>query len=252
MADPVPYPFPGMNPWMQAVWSGAHSSLAVDARTRLNEVLPADLRAVVEETVVIRSDAAALREQADADLPAEAALKSAYQEIDLRDDPEVQRSLRIEEAQGGRVVTAIEWVSPTNKNDGRAAEQYRRKRRDWWRVGASTIDIDLTRGDPVARWELLRPIVLNGPPVPDFFVGVADAADLEKARGYKVMLRDRLPVIGVPLRAGEDWVELDLQALIEQVWRTGRYWQQDRHEPLDPPLAPVDAAWAAERLQGVG
>ena len=260
----VPYPFPGMDPWMQTMWGDTHATLAGAARTRLNEVLPDDLRAVTEETVVltserrktVRPDNAVLRQEpatfgedggggtAVAAPPATA----TFERISLADDPETQYSLRIEEPAAGRVVTVIEWVSPTNKNDDGAREQYREKRSAWWGRRVNTVDIDLTRGSAVRRDELLRPVVPRGGPLPDYFVGVWVAERPMEARGYRASLRERLPVIEVPLREGEAAVPLDLQALTETAWRTGRWWLADHYAPCEPPLPADDAAWAARRL----
>jgi hypothetical protein len=47
-------------------------------------------------------------------------------------------------------------------------------------------------------------------------------------------------------------VPLDLQPLIDRVYRTGRYWQISRREVPDPPLPPDDATWVQDRLHQAG
>jgi hypothetical protein len=61
-----------------------------------------------------------------------------------------------------------------------------------------------------------------------------------------------LPTIRVPLRANDPDVPLALQPLIDQCYRSGRYWLTDFRRPLDPPLPPEDAAWVEERLRAAG
>jgi hypothetical protein len=69
---------------------------------------------------------------------------------------------------------------------------------------------------------------------------------------YYCSLRERLPAVRVPLRATDLDVPLDLQPLIDSIYRTGRYWQVSRREIPGPPLPADDAVWAEDRLRQVG
>src|SRR4029077_3542413 len=69
-----------------------------------------------------------------------------------------------------------------------------------------------------------------------------------RAEIYRVPLRERLPAIRVPLRETDADVVLDLQALIAQVYRHGRYDDIDYTVAPVPPLEPEDANWADEVL----
>ena len=69
---------------------------------------------------------------------------------------------------------------------------------------------------------------------------------------YRVPLREPLPAIRVPLRETDADVGLDLQALITQVYRHGRYDDIDYTVPPVPPLAPDDETWADELLREAG
>lgn len=64
---------------------------------------------------------------------------------------------------------------------------------------------------------------------------------------YAIDLREPLPVINIPLRAGDKDVPLDLQPLIRRVYKNGRF-PIDYGEPCDPPLEGEEAAWARELL----
>ena len=53
----------------------------------------------------------------------------------------------------------------------------------------------------------------------------------------------------MPLRKGDADAPLDLQALVDQAYRNGRYDTLDYKADPDPPLRPDDAAWADELLR---
>ena len=67
---------------------------------------------------------------------------------------------------------------------------------------------------------------------------------------YSMPLRERLPIIAIPLRGDALDVPLDIQALVDQVWVNGRYAMSGLYErPCVPPLEGEDAAWAEELLK---
>ena len=69
---------------------------------------------------------------------------------------------------------------------------------------------------------------------------------------YVLPLRQPLLVVPIPLRERESPVKLDLQALVEQVYETGRYDDLGYRTDLDPPLTGEDAAWAEVLLKAAG
>src|SRR6202040_338683 len=48
-------PFPGMDPYLEAHWRDVHAGLVIYARDALQSVLPAALRARVEESVLLET-----------------------------------------------------------------------------------------------------------------------------------------------------------------------------------------------------
>ncbi|MEM9825425.1 MAG: DUF4058 family protein [Planctomycetota bacterium] len=60
---------------------------------------------------------------------------------------------------------------------------------------------------------------------------------------YHCPLRQRLPVIGIPLRSGEADAALDLQPLVDRCYQTGRYWQLSKRALLPPPLPKAEQDW---------
>ena len=49
----MPSPFPGMDPFLEAHWGDIHAALSIYARDQLQQRLPNDLVASVEEYVVL-------------------------------------------------------------------------------------------------------------------------------------------------------------------------------------------------------
>jgi hypothetical protein len=58
-----------------------------------------------------------------------------------------------------------------------------------------------------------------------------------------------MPVIPVPLRAGEPEPRLDLQALLHQVYDAAGYEDDLYLHTPQPPLPPPDDAWAADLVR---
>lgn len=83
--------------------------------------------------------------------------------------------------------------------------------------------------------------------VKPYYVTIYRANKPGECEFYVIDLRNPLPAIGVPHRPDGPDVQLDLQPLIEHVYRTGRF-PIDYNEPCDPPLQGEDATWARELL----
>jgi hypothetical protein len=54
-----------------------------------------------------------------------------------------------------------------------------------------------------------------------------------------------MPVIPVPLRAGEPDARFDLKAVLDRLYDEGFYGDRAYAHPPEPRLSPDDAAWAA-------
>src|SRR5687767_1593445 len=124
-------PFPGMDPYLEPHWLDVHSSLATSARDALNRQLPDDLVASVEERVAIEADAGSdLIYGPDVRIteppaplttlveePAGGIVVAPYRLV-AQVEPVTERSVQITEAGTERLVTVIEFVSPSNKRGG--------------------------------------------------------------------------------------------------------------------------------------
>ncbi len=258
-------PFPGMNPFLEGSWPDVHTTLIGFIREGMSEELPPDLSARAEEEVIVghESDEPLTRYRADVavsevwplELPgvwqpesAAAAIVVAEPEIVELDHP-THRWVEIRDTDG-RLITVIEVLSPTNKL-GPERAVYLQKQQDYLRGGVNLVEIDLLRiGRPAfleGDLKLLRPDEGTR-----YLVASTRASRPRHRELYYCPLRERLPAVRVPLRITDLDVPLDLQPLIDRVYRTGRYWQISRREIPGPPLPADDATWAEERLRQVG
>src|SRR5439155_5683563 len=103
----MPGPFPGMDPYLEQHWGDVHTSIVTYARDQLQRVLPEDLRARVEERVVIAGlerprsvypDVHVFETARQPRRPSKDAAGVAVAEplvIELPDEPETQRYIEI-------------------------------------------------------------------------------------------------------------------------------------------------------------
>jgi hypothetical protein len=160
-----------------------------------------------------------------------------------------ERYLEICERGTHHIVTVIELLSPSNKVKGSPRyRQFAGKRTDVLNSDAHWLEIDLLRGG--TRWEL-------APMSSDYCVMLSRVerrrAQPPTTEARHFNLRAHLPTIPVPLRPPHANVTLDLQHALALVYeRAGYGYSIDYTQPAEPPLAPVDTAWAQSVLQQRG
>jgi Protein of unknown function (DUF4058) len=173
--------------------------------------------------------------------------------IFLPDEPVTESSIAIiDVGSGRRVITVIEMLSLSNKLPGEGQELYRRKQRELKDGQVNLVEIDLLRaGDRVLSIGPSRIPTSHRTPY-QVCVYRATAA-LPCYEVYRAPLRERLPVIRIPLRPADPDVPLDLQALIDQCYRNGGYDEDiDYEAEPDPPLDAADTRWADALLRQAG
>src|SRR5947208_956642 len=234
----MPSPFPGMDPYLEAHWRDIHASLIIYARDALQGVLPGSLRARAEERVLLETpqgfaphplipDVRVVEYQPELKRGLETRPEGSIATleplvIDAELDQETETFIEIiDRASGNRVVTVIEFLSPSNKSPGPNREQYRRKQREVCSSDANLVEIDLNRfGTHTLAFPLdhLKPQGRTA-----YMACVRRATRRGKAEVYPMPLWARLPVVKIPFRPDDADVSLDLQALIEQCYRNGAY-----------------------------
>lgn len=257
-------PFPGMNPFFEQRWRDAHTTLITYLRDALQEGLPADLVAGAEEEVVTigagesvtgyRPDLQVrepwlLKEPAATEVAAQPPPTIATKPIRVFVDEETERWIEIREATG-RLITVLELLSPTNKLESDERDRYRRKRRAFISGRANLVEIDLVRQGAWVFAEGIRKVLHQAGA--SYAVCVFRTAQPAAHEVYPVRLRERLPVIRVPLRPSDADVVLDLQPLIDQCHERGRYHLLDYRLDLQPPLPPEEAVWVDQVLRTQG
>ena len=143
----------------------------------------------------------------------------------------------IRDRAGEELVTVVELLSPANKSgDDRA--QYLGKRRQVLRSRTHFVELDFLRGGPR--------LPVGGLPACDYYALVSRAEERPRVGIWAWGLRDRMPVVPIPLRAGDPDVRLDLKAALDRIYDEQRYARSAYAHPPEPRLAPDDAAWAAQ------
>ncbi|MCA9208256.1 MAG: DUF4058 family protein [Planctomycetales bacterium] len=251
-------PFPGMDPFIEGQkWRNFHARMIVAIGDALVAQVAPRYDVDVEESVYLQADSHEVRypdvsisrssssEESHSisttiDLGAVATIEPRLYTIPDRETFS-QRYLEIRDRETRRLVTAIEVLSPTNKNDGYT--QYLRKRGEFFISGVNVVELDLLRGG--RRLPTTEPLMAA-----DYFAFVACADELPRVSVYGWSMRQTLPTIPIPLSPGDPAAPLDLQDLVHGVYdRAGFAYSLDYSNSPQPPLGDVDSAWIREILR---
>jgi hypothetical protein len=246
-----------MDPYLEAHWRDVHASLVYNGRNAIQRQLGSDLRARIEERLVIELDIDPVRqiypdvrvfEKGLGNKPVVASGGVAVAEplvVALETEEVRETSIHIiDVSTGGIVVTVIEFLSPTNKMPGDGKKQYRQKQEEVLAAGINLVEIDLTRA---GERELLYPVVnLPLEYQTTYLACVRRGFGANRFEVYRMPLRERLPAIRIPLRNTDPDVVLDIQDLVDKAYEEGRYDDIDYSVAAKPPLAAEDAEWAAK------
>jgi hypothetical protein len=255
-----------MDPYLEAHWRDVHARLVIYASDALQGVLPGGLRARVEERVLLETpkglgdhplypDVRVVEYTSRRETETRPEKSVAVAEpllVEAESEPATETFLEIiDRESGNRVVTVIEFLSPSNKSPGPNREQYLRKQREITSSDTSLVEIDLNRfGTHTLAFTLehVKPEARTA-----YMTCVRRATRRGMAEVYPMPLWQRLPAVKIPLRSDDADVPLDVQALVEQCYRNGAYeGTLDYTADPDPPLSGPDKEWAEERLQGEG
>jgi hypothetical protein len=254
-----------MDPYLESHWRDIHLSLVVYASDAIQGLLPWPLRARINERVMpevpknlrmhplypdvwivecttIRGP----KTQLDIGIPVGEPIL-----VEAELEPVTERFLEIIDFKKSHVVTTVEFLSPSNKSPGTNREQYLRKQREVCSSDANLVEIDLNR---IGMHTLAFPLDHIKPQYhTTYMASVRRATRHGMAEVYLLPLWRRLPVIKIPLRPDDADVPLDLQALVEQCYRSGGY-EGTLNYGVDPkpPLAGANEEWADELLRQKG
>lgn len=171
--------------------------------------------------------------------------------IQVDSEPMTQGFIEIVDVElGHRVVSVIEFLSPSNKVLGEGQDLYLKKQREVRAGKVNLVEVDLTRSGK--RVLALPPGRIPPSHRTTYQVCVWRASRPLAFEVYRVPLREHLPAIGIPLREADADVRLDLQALVDLCYINGRYDDLDYKAASDPPLNSEDTTWADELLRSKG
>jgi len=254
-------PFPGMDPWLEspALWPDVHHRVIVYACESLQPQVGQDHVVAIGERVYLEHAAGAgyypdvsvaRKERGVRDGSPQGGESGVAAPI-VVDLSEVERREPylevVEAASGGRVVTVVELLSPSNKRPGGGRESYLAKQSEVLGSPAHLVEVDLLRGGSptVAVPEDLLP--------PSTYRAVVSPASARLRREvFPIALREPLPRLPIPWAAGRPPLVLDLQAALDRSYAAGAFDRRvDRtRPPPPPPLSAADAAWVSRLLAG--
>lgn len=256
-----------MDPYLERFWNDVHGKLVTYIADELNDSLPARYRATMQERVIIADldqpvSGWKYPDVAVIDWPIEAAggvatdvhskhlLVTLPPPVSYAGEPLTEYFVEILDSKfGEKVVTAVEVLSPENKRVGDGMAQFRRKQDEYRSARISRVEIDLLREG--RRMFEFPERYLSPEQKKPYYITVHRGYRPKEAEIYAIDLRNRLPPIAIPLRQNEPDVALDLQPLLDRVYRTSRF-PIDYSEPPDPPLDERDAQWAKSLLFPAG
>ncbi|MBI3407513.1 MAG: DUF4058 family protein [Planctomycetes bacterium] len=253
-------PFPGMDPYLEKHWRDIHASLIIYARDQIEEQLPSNLVARVEERLIVEPEDGEDRaiypdvrvmEQRNRDQGSSIAVlagPATAEPIIVDYEKTTETFVRIlERGARTRLITVIEILSFSNKQPGESQDQYLQKQKELLRSAVSLVEIDLLRAGK-------RVLALPATRIPlrartTYQACVRRGWRPSRFEIYRLPLTAPLLPIPIPLRKKDADIRLDLQTLVDQAYRKGRYFQTiDYSEPPDPPFKRAEARWADELL----
>ena len=248
----MPSPFPGMNPFLERddVWPDLHHRLIDRIADALADQVDPRYLVKIEEHLYVqdapesphragpRADVAVKPAGVPAAGPSLAVLEAPARIHLPWPDIEYQAYLEVRDRSSRELVTVLEVLSPTNK--GRHRDQYLRKRELVLASTAHLVEIDLLRGGD--------PMPAPDRPGCDYSVTVSRVERRPEADFWPIGLRERLPMIPVPLRAPDRDATLDLQELLHRVYDAGRYAHYVYEGRPQPSLSPDEEAWSRQFL----
>jgi hypothetical protein len=255
-------PFPGMDPYIETsgYWGDFHSGLIALIQQHLADVAPEgyyvhtntrDYLEVVEQEgrheralipdVSVRHPKKPKRTRVGRGTVATVRPGLAEQPIQMRamlTESYRERFVEIfhKGADGLHLVTAIEVLSPANKAaNSRGRKQYLEKRQGLLLEAVNFVELDLLRGGE------RMPMIDEWPDSP-YVLMVNRMANDQWCHVWRGYSHRPLPCIPVPLRPADADLSLELQPMVDTVYRRGRYRALlDYSKPLPFPH-PEDAA----------
>lgn len=247
----MPSPFPGMNPYLEQsdAWEDFHQDFLVRARETLmsevgeNYLVKIEARlylhelSMEERRFVGRADVAVASRVGGLQPAAATCVAAPVQLVLPAVDVQRQAYLEIRDRRNRRIVTVVELLIPANKSPGADRDAYLGKRGEILAGQTHLVEIDLRRGGARPRPPELPPC--------DYYALASRYEDRPNVGFWPIDLRERLPIVAVPLAAPDPDAHLDLQAALDRAYDAAGFGSYIYSETPEPPLSEEDTAWAA-------
>ncbi len=274
----MPSPFPGMDPYLEGeMWQEFHERLANQISAELlpqlspkyvallakryvvgspsSGVLPGlglnivdwpPQRVIYPDVHVAALPATKLREPGPGWDTGVALMEPVVEVANPLPDQAPQLSVEIRDVAQRRLVTLIEILSPANKHS-RGALEYHDRRIELLQTRTHLLEIDLLRGGA-------RIALLAEPPAAPYYVYLSRTERRPYTQIWPMALRQRLPVVPVPLLHPDPDVVLDLQTAVDGCFALVGYERllDYADPPPPPPLDEADGAWLDDLLSNAG
>lgn len=251
----MPYPFPGMNPWLEnhRLWSDVHVSLIGAIRETLAAQLEPRyfvgvgthtyISTIPSEPLQSRYPDVAIINRGGSGISAASAGQVATPLVITMPLPEPYEEpyLEVRLLPDGEVVTVIELLSYTNKRVGDERKSYLQKRKEYLSNDVHLVEIDLLRaGEPMPYTEHIAA---------DYRIAVRRKEHPLQLRLYPFTLRQPIPIFPLPLLPDDEEPRVELGTLLQDVYDRARYRLViDYNKPPEPSLSDEDLAWAQSCL----
>ena len=237
-------PFPGMDPFIEGQeWQPFHVTGIVEIQRQLvsqlpeNYIIQPELSITAQDLILgerknyrpdvfVLNDASSFR---SAQTPSDSGTltePTVWQSIPKTK----QRTIVIREVKSRQIVTAVEFLSPSNKRGGDLV-RYQRKR-DFYEVnGINLLEIDLLRGG-------IRPYYAEEWPPATYCIQLIEPHN-DSIKLWAVDLEQKLPIVPVPLLPQDQPLRLNLQNVFEQTYAINLYSRliDYRPETIKPGLS---------------
>lgn len=256
-------PFPGMDPYLEGeMWMEFHDTLANEIRGQVMQRLSERYVALLNKHYWLDDGALEIVSNARSSMYPDVHVVEAshvqealaeYVVADTRErvlelvSPIPQEipalSVEIRDVAERRLVTVIEILSPGNKR-GKGWEQYNEKRAELLGTRTHLVEIDLLRAG--RRIQLIGELP-NAP----YFVFLSRVQRRPRTQVYPIHLREKLPMIPIPLLRPDPDVTLDLQSAVDACFNLVHYERLLDYSapPPLPELNPEDAQWVQEKIR---
>jgi hypothetical protein len=249
----MPSPFPGMNPYLEqeSIWHDFHERFCplvaelLTAQVRPHYIVKIDEHVYIHELpaesrhLVGRADVAVTRPPGSRGAQPAAEVLEAPAQVRLPAvDVESLSFVEIRDRASWQLVTALELLSYSNKYAGPDRDQYLAKRGQLLSSAVHLVEIDLLRGGPRMPLENL--------PACDYYALVSRVEERLQADIWPIRLRERLPVIPIPLRPPHGDARIDLQQVLHRIYDAAGYEDYIYRGQPHPRLSPDNANWAQQ------